>query len=66
MLSTDTASGGVVKSELEADAIGLVGATMQAITHIAPAIPGSSSRRSSSALRASRRRLPTSSGSSSS
>ncbi|MEA2606895.1 MAG: hypothetical protein QOI00_1652 [Chloroflexota bacterium] len=40
MLSTDTASGGVVKSELEADAIGLVGATMQAITHIAPAIAG--------------------------
>ena len=30
----------VQKTELEADAIGLVGATMQAITHIAPAIAG--------------------------
>lgn len=40
MLSTDTASPGVVKSELEPDAIGLLGATMQAITHIAPAIAG--------------------------
>jgi amino acid transporter len=29
-----------LKSELEADAIGLLGATMQAITHIAPAIAG--------------------------
>ena len=29
-----------MKSELEADAIGLLGATMQAITHIAPAIAG--------------------------
>jgi amino acid transporter len=29
-----------MKTELEADAIGLVGATMQAITHIAPAIAG--------------------------
>jgi amino acid transporter len=40
MLSTDSAPGAVVKSELEADAIGLLGATMQAITHIAPAIAG--------------------------
>src|SRR6267378_7028293 len=30
----------VMKTELEADAIGLLGATMQAITHIAPAIAG--------------------------
>ena len=30
----------VQKTELEADAIGLGGATMQAITHIAPAIAG--------------------------
>jgi len=29
-----------LKSDLEADAIGLVGSTMQAITHIAPAIAG--------------------------
>lgn len=29
-----------IKSELEPDAIGLLGATMQAITHIAPAIAG--------------------------
>jgi amino acid transporter len=35
-----TPSAPVVKSELEADAIGLLGATMQAITHIAPAIAG--------------------------
>ncbi len=40
MLSTDSAPGTVMKSELEADAIGLLGATMQAITHIAPAIAG--------------------------
>jgi amino acid transporter len=44
MLSNETMgstpSAPVVKSELEADAIGLVGATMQAITHIAPAIAG--------------------------
>ena len=30
----------VMQTELEADAIGLLGATMQAITHIAPAIAG--------------------------
>ena len=30
----------VMKTDLEADAIGLLGATMQAITHIAPAIAG--------------------------
>ncbi len=40
MLSTDSASAPVMKTELEADAIGLLGATMQAITHIAPAIAG--------------------------
>jgi amino acid transporter len=44
MLSNETMgstpSAPVVKSELEADAIGLLGATMQAITHIAPAIAG--------------------------
>jgi amino acid transporter len=34
------ASPAVMKTELEADAIGLLGATMQAITHIAPAIAG--------------------------
>jgi amino acid transporter len=39
MVSTDSTSG-PMKSELEADAIGLLGATMQAITHIAPAIAG--------------------------
>lgn len=31
---------GPFHTELEADAIGLLGATMQAITHIAPAIAG--------------------------
>ena len=41
MLSSDPAArGGGVQSDLEADAIGLLGATMQAITHIAPAIAG--------------------------
>jgi amino acid transporter len=44
MLSNDPAvpSGatGPLKTDLEADAIGLLGATMQAITHIAPAIAG--------------------------
>src|SRR5260221_6278186 len=40
MLSTDSAPGPVMKSELEGDAIGLLGATMQAITHIATAIAG--------------------------
>ena len=34
------ASTTVMKTDLEADAIGLLGATMQAITHIAPAIAG--------------------------
>ncbi len=44
MLSNDpavqSASAAPMKTELEADAIGLLGATMQAITHIAPAIAG--------------------------
>jgi amino acid transporter len=35
-----TATAATVKSELEPDAIGLLGATMQAVTHIAPAIAG--------------------------
>lgn len=34
------AAPGALKTDLEADAIGLLGATMQAITHIAPAIAG--------------------------
>ncbi len=45
MLSNDPAvrsgaSAAPMKTDLEADAIGLLGATMQAITHIAPAIAG--------------------------
>ena len=32
-----------VETDLERDAIGLLGSTMQAITHIAPAIAGRSS-----------------------
>jgi amino acid transporter len=44
MLSKDPAvpsgASAPMKTELEADAIGLLGATMQAITHIAPAIAG--------------------------
>src|SRR4249919_757388 len=45
MLSNDPAvqpiaSPAPMKTDLEADAIGLLGATMQAITHIAPAIAG--------------------------
>ena len=36
-MSTATAT---LKSELEPDAIGLLGSTMQAITHIAPAVAG--------------------------
>jgi amino acid transporter len=35
-----SAAPGTLKTELEEDAIGLLGATMQAITHIAPAIAG--------------------------
>jgi hypothetical protein len=47
MVSNDPAvpsASAVMKTELEADAIGLLGATMQAITHIARRSPGSSSR----------------------
>jgi amino acid transporter len=40
VINTEAAPRGAAKSELEADAIGLLGATMQAITHIAPAIAG--------------------------
>src|SRR4051812_44737282 len=42
MLRTEAAPapGPVVTTELEEGAIGLLGATMQAITHIAPAIAG--------------------------
>jgi amino acid transporter len=40
MLSTDSAPGNALRTDLEKDAIGLLGATMQAITHIAPAIAG--------------------------
>src|SRR5690349_24747961 len=34
----DAPSGGVIRSDLRPNSMGLVGATMQAITHIAPAI----------------------------
>jgi len=40
MINTEAAPRGTVKTDLEADAIGLLGSTMQAITHIAPAIAG--------------------------
>ena len=40
MINTEAAPRAAAQTELEADAIGLLGATMQAITHIAPAIAG--------------------------
>lgn len=40
MTQASTKPGTIAHTELEADAIGLLGATMQAITHIAPAIAG--------------------------
>jgi amino acid transporter len=39
-MAQPSATPGTLKTDLEEDAIGLLGATMQAITHIAPAIAG--------------------------